>query len=83
MKVQARRVQNLERKIRRVDAEVWINRCLKDPEFLVEHLKLHPARPGSPQAAISAELLELVPWIRAGGMEPPLPGGRKPVFCVP
>lgn len=69
------RLDRFERRTRKAGSspaaiEAWINRCLDDPAFMVDQIRLHPARPGSHAAAINAELLDLAPWIAAGGMLP-------------
>jgi hypothetical protein len=54
-----RRIQKLEASTHSVDWEAWIDRCLQDSSFLASEIKASPARPGSKEAKIDAELLEL------------------------
>lgn len=69
------RLRRIERSIGKVSSspaaiEAWINHAMDDPAFLVEEIRLHPGRPGSHLASVNAELLELVPFLAAGGMMP-------------
>ena len=56
----ARRLQRLEaRRGCGTFGEVWLDRCLNDPAFLRDQIRLHPGPVGSREAAIDAELLAL------------------------
>ncbi|MGA2079563.1 MAG: hypothetical protein ABSH53_02950 [Holophaga sp.] len=56
----ARRLRRLERKeMHPGEVEKCIDQVLSDPAYLVDLVRRSPARPGSQEAAVDAELLAL------------------------